>query len=104
MLIEGHTDNRPVSGGTFADNWALAAQRGANTFKALVRYEPSLELLRNPDGESLLGVSSYESRRPVVAEDTPEARRLNRRIDVRFVVAAPSSEELADLRRRAGGE
>ena len=37
VLIEGHTDSRPFSGGG-VDNWTLAALRGVNTFKALVRY------------------------------------------------------------------
>jgi flagellar motor protein MotB len=99
VLIEGHTDDRPFAGGT-VDNWTLAALRGVNTFKALIRYEPSLDLLRNARGEALLGVSSYEARRPVTRDPSPEAQRLNRRIDLRFVVAAPASDELARLRGR----
>jgi chemotaxis protein MotB len=102
VLVEGHTDRRPIATGDIADNWALASLRGINTFKALVRYEPSLELLRNVNGEPLLGVSAYEARRPVVAEDSAEAHRLNRRIDLRFVVAAPSNRELARVRERLG--
>lgn len=97
VLIEGHTDARPFSGGG-VDNWTLAALRGVSTFKALVRYEPTLDMLRNARGEALLGVSSYEARRPVSLETTPEAHRLNRRIDLRFLVAAPSGEELERLR------
>ncbi|HMR30257.1 MAG TPA: hypothetical protein PKA13_05230 [Geminicoccaceae bacterium] len=96
VLIEGHTDSRPFSGGG-VDNWTLAALRGVNTFKALVRYEPSLDLLRNARGEALLGVSSYEARRPVATEPGPDAQRLNRRIDLRFLVAAPAGEELERL-------
>lgn len=97
VLIEGHTDSRPFAGGG-VDNWTLAALRGVNTFKALVRYEPSLDLLRNARGEALLGVSSYEARRPVASEASPEGQRLNRRIDLRFLVAAPQGEELERLR------
>lgn len=99
VLIEGHTDERPFAGGA-VDNWTLAALRGVNTFKALIRYEPSLDLLRNARGEALLGVSSYEARRPVTRDPSAEAQRLNRRIDLRFVVAAPASDELARLRGR----
>lgn len=98
VLVEGHTDSRPFTGGG-VDNWTLAALRGVNTFKALVRFQPSLDLLRNPRGEALLGVSSYEARRPVAAGTTPEMQRLNRRIDLRFLVAAPAGEELEQLRR-----
>lgn len=100
VLVEGHTDDRPILGGAIADNWILSALRGVNTFKALVAFEPSLELLRNGRGEALLGVSSYEARRPVLDQPTPEARRLNRRIDLRFVVAAPSAEEVARVREQ----
>jgi flagellar motor protein MotB len=100
VLIEGHTDDRPFAGGAPFDNWTLAALRGVNTFKALVRYQPALDMLRNARGEALLGVSSYEARRPVTHDPAPEAQRLNRRIDLRFVVAAPAGDELARLRRR----
>jgi flagellar motor protein MotB len=98
VLVEGHTDSRPFAAGG-GDNWMLAALRGVNTFKALVRYEPTLDMLRNARGEALLGVSSYEARRPVAHDASAEAQRLNRRIDLRFVVAAPAGEELEQLRR-----
>ncbi|HET6469095.1 MAG TPA: hypothetical protein VFG43_12040 [Geminicoccaceae bacterium] len=100
VLVEGHTDDRPISTLAIHDNWTLAAMRGVNTFKALTRFEPSLDLLRNDRGEALIGVSSYEARRPVSTEQTPEARRLNRRIDLRFVVGAPSAPEVERMRGR----
>jgi chemotaxis protein MotB len=102
VLIEGHTDDVPLRGGPFGDNWALSAARGVTTFKALTRDAPELEALRNPRGEALLGVAGYEARRPVASGDTPEARRLNRRIDLRFLVAAPDDAELGGLIRRLG--
>ena len=92
----------PLRGGPFGDNWALSAARGVTTFKALTRDAPELEALRNPRGEALLGVAGYEARRPVASGDSPEARRLNRRIDLRFLVAAPDDAELGGLIRRLG--
>lgn len=100
VLVEGHTDDVPIHGGPFRDNWELSAARGVNTFKALVEFQPSLDLLRNARGEALLGVAAYEARRPVAREPTPEARRRNRRIDLRFLLAAPSREEIARIRER----
>jgi flagellar motor protein MotB len=100
LLIEGHTDEQPVRGGAFADNWQLASARGVNTFKALTAARPDLELLCNVRGEALLGVSAYEARRPVASGTTVEQRRLNRRIDLRFLVAAPAGDDLDQLRRR----
>lgn len=98
VLVEGHTDDVPVHGGPFRDNWELSAARGVNTYKALVEFQPALDLLRNGRGEALLGVAAYEARRPVVRDTTPEARRRNRRIDLRFLLAAPSEAELAAIR------
>ncbi len=99
VLIEGHTDDLPIHAGPYRDNWELGAARGVNTFKALVEYEPLLDRFRNGRGEALLGVSSYADRRPVSWAHTADARRLNRRIDIRFLLAAPSPEELAVVRR-----
>ncbi|HEX6010226.1 MAG TPA: hypothetical protein VFY87_00185 [Geminicoccaceae bacterium] len=100
LLIEGHTDDVPIRGGEFADNWQLSTARGVNTFKTLTRFSPALEALRNARGEALLGVSGYEARRPAVPDAEAGQRRLNRRIDLRFLVAAPAREELDRLRRR----
>ncbi len=103
VLIEGHTDDQPIHGGPYRDNWELGAARGVNTFKALVEYEPELDRFRNARKEALLGVSSYADRRPVSRLHTPDARRRNRRIDIRFLLAAPSQEELAVVREELGG-
>jgi chemotaxis protein MotB len=98
VLVEGHTDDRPISTSTFADNWQLASARAINTYKALLAYEPSLSALLNERGEALLGVSNYEAQRPVSLGPTPEDRRLNRRIDLRFLIAAPSEAQLDQIR------
>ncbi len=106
VLVEGHTDDLPIHAGPYRDNWELGAARGVNTFRALVRYEPVLDRFRNGRREALLGVSSYADRRPVSWSHDPDARRLNRRIDIRFLLAAPSREELAAVRdelEAAGG-
>ena len=103
VLVEGHTDDRPISTSTFADNWALASARAINTYKALLAYEPSLSALLNERGEALLGVSNYEAQRPVSLGPAPEDRRLNRRIDLRFLIAAPSEAQLDAIRARVHG-
>ena len=103
VLIEGHTDEVPIRNSLFADNWSLSAARGVNTFKALTAFAPELGALQNARGEALLDVAGYEARRPVAPGHTPEERRLNRRIDLRFLVAAPSDAELATIIRRLAG-
>ena len=98
VLVEGHTDDVPIGTPQFEDNWELASARAINTYKALSSYEPSLAALKNARGEDLLGVSGYEAHRPVSLAATPDGRRLNRRIDLRFLIAAPSADELTTLR------
>lgn len=100
VLVEGHTDDIPINTPEFADNWDLASTRAINTYKALMAFQPSLGDLQNSSGEDLLGVSGYEAHRPVSLEPTPAGRRLNRRIDLRFLIAAPSPNELTEIRRR----
>jgi flagellar motor protein MotB len=105
VLVEGHTDDVPISTSGFADNWDLASTRAINTYKALMASQPSLGELENSGGQDLLGVSGYEAHRPVSQEATPAGRRLNRRIDLRFLIAAPSPEDLTEIHRqiRRGG-
>jgi flagellar motor protein MotB len=92
----------PISTSEFADNWELASARAINTYKALLSYESSLAQLKNARGEDLLGVSAYEAHRPVSLEPTDDGRRLNRRIDLRFLIAAPPADELTAIRQRVG--
>jgi len=100
VLVEGHTDAVPISTSEFVDNWELASARAINTYKALLSYESSLAQLKNARGEDLLGVSAYEAHRPVSLEPTDDGRRLNRRIDLRFLIAAPRADELTAIRQR----
>lgn len=98
VLIEGHTDDRPIRGGPFADNWELSAARARNTYLALIGAAPGLDALKNGSGgEALLGLSGYAARRPVIAAATDEARRVNRRIDLRFLARGPDAAALAAL-------
>jgi chemotaxis protein MotB len=100
VLVEGHTDDVPIRTTDFVDNWDLASTRAINTYKALMSFQPSLGDLRNGSGEDLLGVSGYEAHRPVSLEATPTGRRLNRRIDLRFLIAAPAQNQLTEIRRQ----
>jgi chemotaxis protein MotB len=100
VLVEGHTDDVPIGTPAFADNWDLASTRAINTYKALIAFQPSLGDLQNHSGQDLLGVSGYEAHRPVSLEPTDAGRRLNRRIDLRFLIAAPSEQNLTRIQRQ----
>ncbi|MBM96238.1 MAG: chemotaxis protein MotB [Oceanospirillaceae bacterium] len=96
VFIEGHTDS--LRSYRRKGNWGLS------TFRAISLWEfwnesidvyPQMGELRNGYGKVLFSVSGYAATRRVnVDEITPEDRRSNRRIDIRFTVKRP---ELADF-------
>lgn len=88
MFVEGHTDNVPIGKANYS-NWDLSVDRSVATYKAMIDVQPALETLRNRDNQYLLSVSGYGENRPIVNNDTEERRRMNRRIDLRFVMATP---------------
>lgn len=82
LQIEVHTDNFPLLAGKFHDNQALAAARGARLCQALATRGLA-------DGRLLL--AAWGSYRPLVANDSPDNRGRNRRIE--FIL--PSWAELS---------
>jgi chemotaxis protein MotB len=99
IFIEGHTDSDPLAGrrgAAIRDNLDLSVMRATNTYRALLTATPSLGALRNrPPGaetpQPILSVSGYGADRPVDASGTPDAKRRNRRIDLRFLMATPQT-------------
>ena len=75
VLVEGHTDDRPVRGGRrYVDNMELSTLRACNVVRYLIE---SGEI--NPRRMSAAGYAEY---RPVVPNRDEAARRRNRRIDI----------------------
>ncbi len=103
VLVEGHTDRQPYPNITAAqsqqENDRLSTARALTVFTELRQLQPTLDALRNPSGQPLLGVSGYGERRPL-----PDAMTLaeadlkrNRRIDLRFVLSSRTSDEVKRL-------
>ena len=90
VLIEGHTDDVPIHNAPFPDNWSLSAARSITTYRELIRAAPALSELRNRRGVPLFGVAGYADQRPVADNKTEAGKQLNRRIDIRFVMAMPA--------------
>jgi chemotaxis protein MotB len=97
IFIEGHTDSDPMAGqGLIRDNLDLSVIRATNTFRALVEATPELGQMRNQLAgqgapQPILSVSGYGADRPVDPSGTPDAKRRNRRIDLRFLMATPQT-------------
>lgn len=94
IFIEGHTDNVPINTPRYPDNWTLSTARAIRTYQVLVEERPSLDNYRNRYGRPLFTVSGYADRRPVASNETEDGRRLNRRIDLRFVMVSPETPEI----------
>lgn len=77
VIIEGHTDNIPITGGQFSSNWELSAARAYS----VIRYYID-ELGFEPNRLSALGYGEYH---PVAPNDTEENRAKNRRIEIIIV-------------------
>jgi chemotaxis protein MotB len=90
LRVEGHTDDSPVDGGRFRDNWELSAARAATVASYLERAHRM-----RPD---LLSATGFAATRPVAREETPEARDLNRRVEMVLELAEVKS---TGPRRRA---
>jgi chemotaxis protein MotB len=85
VVVAGYTDNIPVaSSGAYKDNWELSTARAI----AVVRYLQSKGV-----PPALLGAAGFSEFRPVAANDSPENRGQNRRIEIALTPAdyvAPS--------------
>ncbi|HON84728.1 MAG TPA: flagellar motor protein MotB [Syntrophorhabdaceae bacterium] len=74
IRIEGHTDNTPISKGEFKSNWELSVRRATEVVRYLIEKGPI-----PPDRISATGYAEY---RPIVDNDTPENKALNRRVEI----------------------
>ena len=77
VIVEGHTDDRPV-GETpepkFSNNWEISTARAVAVVHFL-EEEAGLESVR-------LSAVGYSCHRPIASNDTEEGRRQNRRVEI----------------------
>lgn len=86
--VEGHTDNVPIATAVFPSNWELAAARALTVTKAMMESGISAERV---------SAASFGDSAPVAANDTPENKALNRRIEIVIIPdlsTLPGYEEL----------
>jgi two-component system copper resistance phosphate regulon response regulator CusR len=81
IRIEGHTDNVPIHTPSMASNWELSTARATELTQLLIsRYQFS------PRRLSAAGYAEYH---PIAANDTPQGRALNRRVDLVILKTEP---------------
>lgn len=93
VFIEGHTDKT----GSDSLNWLLSTERAVNTYRRIVDTVPGLRTLTNSDGREVLSVSGYAYTRPAIDQNDAEGYRINRRIDLRFVMEADRRQRLNEV-------
>ena len=76
ISIEGHTDNVKITGGRYASNWDLSAERAYS----------ALQYLRETSGVNpgRLHIAGFADTKPIATNDTAEGRAKNRRVEFVF--------------------
>jgi chemotaxis protein MotB len=85
FVVAGHTDNLAIKTQRFPSNWELSSQRAIEVSKFLIAQgvEPAH-----------VSAAGYAEHDPLVANDTPENRQANRRIEI---IVMPNIEELPKM-------
>jgi chemotaxis protein MotB len=79
MIVEGHTDDRPISG-TFPSNWELSTSRATTVLRALATAHDI--------APSRLAAAGYADQRPVAPNTDAAGRALNRRVEIVILAQA----------------
>ncbi|MCC6556221.1 MAG: OmpA family protein [Polyangiaceae bacterium] len=90
--VAGHTDDAPLSGGRFKDNWGLSVMRAREVLSFLISPTDKGGGGLNPARWS---ASGYGDTDPIKPNDTPENKQANRRCEL---VVVPNVEEMLDLK------
>lgn len=85
ILIEGHTDNVPISTSQFKDNWDLSVAR-ATSMVRLLEDEHGLD----PDRLTASGRGEHD---PKASNDSAEGRAKNRRTEI---ILSPNLDEIME--------
>ena len=74
VIVEGHTDNVPISSAQFPDNWALSGARAQAVVKAMVNNYGV--------APNRLSAAARGEFMPKADNSTPEGRAMNRRTEI----------------------
>jgi chemotaxis protein MotB len=86
VMIEGHTDNKPINTVQFKDNWDLSVIRATSVVRILTKDYGIKPLQIQPSGRGEF--------MPVATNETADGRTRNRRTEI---IISPKLEKLFDL-------
>ena len=81
IVIAGHTDNVPIFSQRYPSNWELSAARAMSVVNYLIT-----EAEVSP---KILAATAYGEYRPLLPNDTPADRKVNRRVEFLVTWATP---------------
>jgi chemotaxis protein MotB len=87
--VAGHTDNKPLQGGAFRDNWGLSLMRARSVLIFLVSDKGGQLPVNH------WSAAGFADTDPIASNDSDEGRQKNRRCDL---IVVPSVEEMLDLK------
>ena len=73
VVVEGYTDDQPISSGQYPSNWELSGARSASVVR---------RMLSSGVRRERVSTAGYAERHPVAPNATPQGRALNRRVEV----------------------
>ncbi len=95
VIVEGHTDDLPLSGGIYKSNWGLSASRAVS----VVNFFSNLPNAK----KDIFQVAAFSEFKPRVPNDSWENRALNRRVEIMIKLHNPpknyTDEEIDTLLR-----
>jgi chemotaxis protein MotB len=92
IMIEGHTDDRPLNGGfPYATNWELSTGRATSVLRYFVEHHAI--------AADRVSAAGYADQQPLVPNDSDVNRSKNRRVEI--VVLATTEESEQQLRDAA---
>ena len=74
VMVEGHTDDLPISNSEFPSNWELSTARATNVIRYFIEND-NLDPTR-------LSAAGYSKYKPIVPNENWENRMKNRRVDI----------------------
>lgn len=77
VVVEGHTDDRPIRTPSFPSNWELSSGRASSVVRFLLEQTSALE----PTRYVAIGYGEFH---PKESNLTPEGRAQNRRVEILF--------------------
>jgi len=94
VVVAGHTDNRPISTRRFRSNWELSTARAVTVAHAILS-DPTLDPKR-------FLLEGHADSNPLMPNDTPENRALNRRVEL--IIKRVKDEVLEELAAAKSGD